>query len=366
MNAGRWVRAAVSFTATVALFGAAVPAAAQTSSVAAAPRAGDDRRSESVAAGDDRSGVSVAAVDGVHGVSVTPALVEAVVNPRAVSLHFVVANNEPFAIDVDVTLQKLHQSLDGTLDYRDNVPGLIAEPATLSLAPGAHAPVRVHGTLPAGTPAMYAGLLVEPHRARLASHIAGGIMVRTRVASVLLLTTAGRHARGLQVQDVTLTPTDVEHTFRVSAVLRNVGAVHERPQGTVTLSEPGGPVLGVAQLRGGVLLPGAARRLDGGTWTAAAPAVERVDADTAIADPATHDSRSIRVPTGSDDAARGPWALRPNGGLPMLGGQDYGGGGFGGAGGLPWLVWLALALLLAMTAALTEYARRTHRPHPAA
>lgn len=352
MNAGRWVRAAVSFTATVALLGAAVPAAAQTSSVVAAPSAGDGR-------------LSVAAAEGVRGVSVTPALMETVVNPRAVSLHFVVANNEPFAIDVNVTLQQLQQSLDGTLDYRDNVPGLIAEPATLSLASGAHAPVRVHGALPAGTPAMYAGLLVEPHRARLASHIAGGIQVRTRVASVLLLTTAGRHARGLQVQDVTLTPTDGERTFRVSAVLRNVGAVHERPQGTVTLSEPGGPVLGVAQLRGGVLLPGAARRLDGGTWTAA-PATERVVADTAITDPATHDTRSIRVPTWSDDAARGPWALRPNGGLPMLGGQDYGAGGFGGGGvggGVPWLVWLALALLLAMTAALTEYARRTRRPH---
>jgi hypothetical protein len=40
-----------------------------------------------------------------------------------------------------------------------------------------------------------------------------------------------------------------------------------RPTGEVTLSRPGGPALATATLTGAVLLPGAARALDGGLWT---------------------------------------------------------------------------------------------------
>lgn len=289
-----------------------------------------------------------AQTDRPTGVSLTPGVVERELPDRAVDLSFAVANNEPGPVTVRLTAQRLTQTLDGTFDYAEPV-GLAVEPAEVNLGPGERATVRLHGSLPVDAPALYAGLLAEPHAPGAAT---GQLEIRTRVAALLLLTTPGAHRRGVDVTDVTLTPTAERGTYRVNAVLRNTGDVHVRPQGVVEISRPGGPVLGTATLDGAVLLPGASRRLDGGLWTAPPEPPTQVDLDVVVSDPVARLERTVDLEAAEDDTATG---VGPGAGLGELGGDDD------GAGRPVWLVLLALALLFTVSALILWERGRSHR-----
>lgn len=280
----------------------------------------------------------------VGGVSLAPAVVEREVARRAVDLSFTVSNNEAQPVWIALSVNELSQSPDGAFIYGAPSP-LRVEPTEVLLAPGRSAPVRVIGELPAGAPALYAGLLAEPRREQTPT--AGDVRVRTRLAALLLLTTPGAHRRAVEVTDVTLSPTADKGTFRVGAMLRNTGEVHVRPRGSVEIAQLGGSVLGTATLTGAVILPGAARRLDGGMWTAP-PEVDRtVRLDAVITEPPATGSRTVDLDQVQRDTAP---PVVPGGNLGELGGD--------GPGGAPWLVWLAVALLLLMTALLAWHRTR--------
>ena len=282
----------------------------------------------------------------VTGLSITPGVMELELPTREVDFPFTIANNEAEPMRVGLTVQQLTQSLDGSMGYGAPAP-LTVTPADVLLPPGRSATVRVTGSLPAGAPAMYAGLLAEP-RGRAPS---GNVEIRTRVAALMLLTTPGAHRRTVEVTDVALTPTAEERTYRVSAVLRNTGEVHVRPRGVVRISQPGGPALGTATLTGMVLLPGAARRLDGGLWTAPPPPLDRVRMDVIVSDPPATGGREVTLPaTGTEEAGVAP--VVPETRLGELGGGGQPGGGLG------WPVLLAVVLLLLVSALLLWTHRR--------
>lgn len=283
----------------------------------------------------------------VTGLSITPGVMELELPTREVDFPFTIANNEAEPMRVGLTVQQLTQSLDGAMGYGDPAP-LTVTPGDVLLPPGRSATVRVTGSIPAGAPALYAGLLAEP-RGRAPS---GNVEIRTRVAALMLLTTPGAHRRGVEVTDVALAPTAEERTYRVSAVLRNTGEVHVRPRGVVQISQPGGPTLGTATLTGMVLLPGAARRLDGGLWTAPPPPLDRVRMDVIVSDPPATGGREVTLPApGAGDEAGVPPVV-PATRLGELGGDDQPGGGLG------WPVLLAVILLLLVSALLLWTHRR--------
>ena len=284
---------------------------------------------------------------GVTGISLTPGVIEVELPSAQVDFPFTIANNEAAPAHIDLSVHELTQSLDGSMGYGAPSP-LTVSPADVLLQPGEHVKVRVTGALEPGAPALYAGLLATPR----GGTVTGNVEIRTRVAGLMLLTRPGEHRRSVEVADVTLTPTDEERTYRVGAVLRNTGEVHVRPQGTVNISEPGGPLLGTATLTGMVLLPGFARRLDGGIWTAPPPPLDQVRLDVVVSDPPAAGGRLHELP---ERAAGDPGAP------PVESGASLGGlGGYGGSGST-WLIAVALLLLILVTGLLLwAYSRRTH------
>lgn len=287
---------------------------------------------------------------GVTGISLTPGVIEVELASPRVDFPFTIANNEAVPTHIDLSVHQLTQSLDGSMGYGGPSPLTVA-PTEVLLQPGEHATVRVTGALEPGAPALYAGLLATPR----GGAVTGNVEIRTRVAGLMLLTRPGDHRRSVEIADVSLTPTAQERTYRVGAVLRNTGEVHVRPEGVVNISEPGGPLLGTATLTGMVLLPGFARTLDGGTWTAPPPPLSAVRLDVVVSDPPATGGRLLELPERAAGDPQAPSAESE----ASLGGLGGGDGSGPGPGPGP-LVAVALLLLILVTGLLLwTYSRRS-------
>ncbi|MEY2454743.1 MAG: hypothetical protein QOD92_4317 [Acidimicrobiaceae bacterium] len=194
------------------------------------------------------------------------------------SLQFAISATGSEPVSIVLSVSGLAHDLDGTPQFPDDAaPALRVDPASATLVPGTPLTVRVTGSIPDGTTALYAGLVTAIDKAPTA----GGVDVVTRIGVPLLLRGPQPWHPAAAIDDVALPSTAPDQPPRIEAVIRNTGDIHIRPTGTFTVLKDG-QVVGTAALHGEVVLPGLARRL-GVAWSPPAglqgPLTVRLDLD---------------------------------------------------------------------------------------
>src|SRR5205085_1630042 len=185
------------------------------------------------------------------GLSISPEKVELDLADKSVDVPFAITATGSEPVDVVFTIAGLTHDLDGTPQYPDAAaPPLQVAPTKATLVPGTPVTVRVTGSIPAGSTALYAGLVATLERPP-----ASGVDVVTRIGVPLLLRGPQPWHPAAAIEELTLPATQPGQPARVEAVIRNTGDVHIRPSGTFTI-EKDGRVVSTARLQGEAVLPG--------------------------------------------------------------------------------------------------------------
>lgn len=200
------------------------------------------------------------------GLSVSPARIERDLPGRAVAVDVNFKNNEAVPLTMTFELTGLGHELDGSATFppAGELPATLSvNPRSARVAPGAAQRVTLRGTLPAGSPGLYAGVVATLEPKRTAG---SGINVRQQLAALVLMRGPKPWNESFRVETVAAGPQKGSQALRLTAVVRNTGNVHVRPTGAVAVVHKG-RTLATVDLRPEAVIPGYARRLSG-TWTA--------------------------------------------------------------------------------------------------
>lgn len=186
------------------------------------------------------------------GIGVKPLRTELFVAPGATkSATITVINGEQTPVKAEPTIEVYTKndesgfpvSIDLEPDDPRNIESWISfsEDVT-SLEGDGEAQVEITVTVPedAEPGGRYAAVLYEP----VIENDGQGVQIRSRVASLLLITVSGEQRRAGEVQDFELSPkvaNDTPITFDIR--FENTGNVHLSPKGTVTLTDSNGQKL---------------------------------------------------------------------------------------------------------------------------
>ena len=205
------------------------------------------------------------------GLEITPSQTELNLAGRTYETTLTLFNHDPATYKVDFSLQALGHDLDGAPEYlpsTDVSRAFSLSTTGFTLSQGQQKQVTLKGAIPAGERSIYFGVIATYSRAD--QQAGSSVETRTRLGSEFLLRGPKPWAEHLQITDVGVLP-GAGRSATLYAIVKNVGNVHVRPTGTVTVSKNG---LVIARLpfalnaahKPGAVIPGFSRRLTA-PWT---------------------------------------------------------------------------------------------------
>lgn len=186
------------------------------------------------------------------GIGVKPLRTELFINPgSSQSAVITVINGEQQDIQAQPTIEVYTKndesgfpvSIDLDTDDPRNIESWVSFSEDMTELPaGGEQQVTVTVTVPEGAEpgGRYAAVLYEP----ITEPGEGGVQIRSRVASLLLITVGGEQIRSGEVQSFTLSENAAnDKPLNFDIQFENTGNVHLSPSGTVTLTDQDGNVL---------------------------------------------------------------------------------------------------------------------------
>lgn len=255
---------------------------------------------------------------GAVGLEITPSQTERDLPGRSFEMTLTLFNHDPVTYKVDLSVQALGHDLDGAPEY---LPSSIVSNAfslsttSLSLSQGERKQFTLKGAIPAGAHSIYVGVIAA--YSRTDQQAGSSVETRTRLGSEFLLRGPKPWLQRLQITDVGVLP-GVGKTATLYAIVKNVGNVHVRPTGTVTVSKNGKVIARLpfalnAARKPGAVIPGFSRRLTA-AWTPPSDLTGTFTVTATTQDPSATASKTVSFSNGK--------ALAPDAKIVNLSVQD--------------------------------------------
>lgn len=225
-----------------------------------------------------------AAWSAATGIELTPAKIESDLSRRSFRTDLLLVNHDSESRRLALSVAGLGHDLDGTWQFLE--PAAETDAVDLStegftLASLDRRSVRLRAKIPDGKRGLYAAVLAEFSNAFSAD---ATVVVRSRVASLLLIRGPKPWNEQVKVSEVSLRMPEKGRRATVYAILENTGNVHVYPRGRVEIRKDG-RLLATVRLDGGkIVIPEFARRLTG-TWTVPPDLTGRIELTAIIEDP---------------------------------------------------------------------------------
>jgi len=208
---------------------------------------------------------------GAVGLEITPSQTELDLPSHSYETTLTLFNHDPATYKVVLSLEALGHDLDGAPEYFPSsvVSNAFSLSATsFSLAQDQKKQVLLKGAIPAAAHSIYFGVIAAYSRPD--QQQGSSVETRTRLGSEFLLRVPKPWAERLQITDVGVLP-GIGKNVTLYAIAKNVGNVHVRPTGTVTVTKNGQRIARFsfalnAAHKPGAIIPGFSRRLTA-TWT---------------------------------------------------------------------------------------------------
>jgi len=258
---------------------------------------------------------------GAVGLEITPSQTELDLPGHAYETTLTLFNHDPVTYKVDLSLEALGHDLDGAPEYFPSsvVSNAFSLSATsFSLAQGQKKQILLKGAIPAAAHSIYFGVIAA--YARPDQQQGSSVETRTRLGSEFLLRGPKPWTQRLQITDVGVLPGTGKNAT-LYAIAKNVGNVHVRPTGTVTVSKNGQRIARFAFAlnaahKPGAIIPGFARRLTA-VWAPPADLTGTFTVTATTQNPAATASKTVSFRNGK--------ALAPDAKIVNLSAQNSSG-----------------------------------------
>lgn len=258
---------------------------------------------------------------GAVGLEITPSQTELDLPGRSFETTLTLFNHDPTTYKIDLSLQALGHDLDGAPEYlpsSDVSKAFSLSTTSLSLSQGQHKQFTLKGAIPAAERSIYFGVIAA--YSRTDQRAGSSVETRTRLGSEFLLRGPKPWAEHLQITDVGVLP-GAGKTATLYAIVKNIGNVHVRPTGTVTVSKNGKVIARLpfalnAAHKPGAVIPGFSRRLTA-AWTPPSDLTGTFTVTATTKSPAASASKTVSFSNGK--------ALAPDAKIDNLSVQDSNG-----------------------------------------
>ena len=258
---------------------------------------------------------------GAVGLEITPSQTELDLPGHSYETTLTLFNHDPATYKVELSLQALGHDLDGAPEYLPSsvVGGAFSLSTTsFSLAKDQKKQVVLKGAIPAAARSIYFGVIAA--YSRTDQQAGSSVETRTRLGSEFLLRGPKPWAERLQITDVGVLP-GAGKSATLYAIVENVGNVHVRPTGTLTVSKNGNVIARLpfalnAAHKPGAVIPGFSRRLTA-AWTPPSGLTGTFTVTATTQNPVASASKDVSFSNGK--------ALAPDARIANLSVQDSGG-----------------------------------------
>jgi hypothetical protein len=239
---------------------------------------------------------------GPVGLEITPSQTELDLKGRSFQTTLTLFNHDPATYKIALSLQALGHDLDGAPEYlpsSDVSKAFSLSTTGFTLPQGQHKQVTLKGAIPAGARSIYFGVIAE--YSRTDQQVGSSVETRTRLGSEFLLRGPKPWAEHLQVTDVGVLP-GTGKGATLYAIVKNIGNVHVRPTGTVTVSKNGKVIARLpfalnAAHKPGAVIPAFSRRLTA-PWTPPSDLTGTFTVTATTVNPAASASKTISFSNG--------------------------------------------------------------------